>query len=205
MQINADIHETTTRAGYKGQTSQLSPSFSCLHEDEGLHATLDKSDGCDTMTKPTKVQSALLLNVVVRERTTIFELFASEDQTLLVRGNALLVLYLCLHIVDGVRRLHLQCDRLSCQCLHENLHAATKTKDKVKSRFFLNVVVRERAAVLELLAGKNQTLLVRRDTLLVLDLGFDVIDCVGRFDFEGDGLSRQSLDENLHATAKTKH
>ena len=44
------------------------------------------------MIKRTKVQSALLLNVIVRERATIFELFASKDQTLLVRGNAFLIL-----------------------------------------------------------------------------------------------------------------
>ena len=34
----------------------------------------------------------------------------------------------------------------------------------------LNVVVRERAAVLELLASEDQALLIRRDALLILDL-----------------------------------
>ena len=38
----------------------------------------------------------------------------------------------------------------------------------------LDVVVRERAAVLELLAGEDQALLVGRDALLVLDLGIGV-------------------------------
>jgi len=34
---------------------------------------------------------------------------------------------------------------------------------------------------------------------LVLDLGFDVIDGVRGFDLEGDCLSGESLDEDLHA------
>ena len=39
-----------------------------------------------------QVESALLLDVVVGKGTTIFKLLASEDQTLLIGGNALLVL-----------------------------------------------------------------------------------------------------------------
>ena len=35
---------------------------------------------------------------------------------------------------------------------------------------------------------------------LVLDLGFDVIDGVGGFHLEGNGLAGKSLDEDLHAT-----
>ena len=52
--------------------------------DENLHATTETED---------KVKSALLLDIVVRKSATIFELLASEDQTLLVgrdsanRGN----------------------------------------------------------------------------------------------------------------------
>jgi hypothetical protein len=46
-----------------------------------------------------------------------------------------------------------------------------------------------------LFSGEDQTLLVRRNALLVLDLAFDIVDCVGRFDFEVDGLAREGLDE----------
>ena len=53
----------------------------------------------------------------------------------------------------------------------------------------LDVVVRKSAAVLELLASEDQALLVRGDALLVLDLGLDVVDGVGRLDLEGDGLA----------------
>ena len=34
---------------------------------------------------------------------------------------------------------------------------------------------------------------------LVLDLGFDVIDGIGGFHLEGDGLSGEGLDKDLHA------
>lgn len=50
-------------------------------------------------------------------------------------------------------------------------------------------VVRKGPAVLELLSGEDQSLLVRGDTLLVLDLGLDIVDGVGGLDLEGDGLS----------------
>jgi hypothetical protein len=43
-------------------------------------------------------------------------------------------------------------------------------------------VVGKGSAILELLSSKDQSLLVRGDTLLVLDLGFDIVDSVGGFD-----------------------
>ena len=56
----------------------------------------------------------------------------------------------------------------------------------MEGRLLLDVVVREGAAVLELLAGKDEALLVGRDALLVLDLGLDVVDRVRRLDLKGD-------------------
>ncbi len=79
----------------------------------------------------------------------------------------------------------------------KNLVPPTKTKDQVKGGLLLDVVVREGAAILELLPGKDQALLVGGNPLLVLDLGFDVVDGVRRLDVEGDGLSGEGLDENL--------
>ncbi len=55
------------------------------------------------MMQPTKVQSALLLNVVIRKCMTIFKLFASKEETLLVWRNAFLILDLCLHVVNHIR------------------------------------------------------------------------------------------------------
>jgi len=60
----------------------------------------------------------------------------------------------------------------------------------VKGRLLLDVVVREGAAVLKLLSGEDQTLLIRGDSLLVLNLGLDVLDRVRGLDIEGDSLTR---------------
>jgi len=48
--------------------------------------------------------------------------------------------------------------------------AAAQTQHEVQSRLLLNVVVGQRAPVLELLAGEDEALLIRRDALLVLNL-----------------------------------
>ena len=61
--------------------------------------------------------------------------------------------------------------------------------------YLLDVVVAEGTAVLQLLAGEDQTLLVRRNALLVLDLALDIVDGVARLHLEGDSLARQGLHE----------
>ena len=124
------------------------------------------------------MEGALLLDIVVGKGAPILQLLASEDQTLLVRGNALLVLDLGLDIVNGVRGLHLKGDGLAGEGLHEDLHASPKAEDKVKGGFLLDIVVGEGAPILQLLAGKDQTLLVWGNALLVLDLGLDIVNGV---------------------------
>ena len=61
----------------------------------------------------------------------------------------------------------------------------------------LDVVVGEGPAVLQLLAGEDETLLVGGDALLVLDLRLHIVDRVRGLDLEGDGLARQGLDEAI--------
>jgi len=78
------------------------------------------------------------------------------------------------------------------------LGTTTKAEHKVEGGLLLDVVVRKGAAVLKLLACENQTLLIGGDSLLVLDLGLDVVDGVRGLHLEGDRLSREGLDENLH-------
>ena len=63
--------------------------------------------------------------------------------------------------------------------LDEHLHATAQAQHQVERRLLLDVVVGQGAAVLQLLAGKDQALLVGGDALLVLDLGLDVLDRVG--------------------------
>ena len=62
----------------------------------------------------------------------------------------------------------------------------------------LDVVVAESAAVFELFAGENQSLLIGWDTLLVLNFGLDVFDRVTGLDFQCDRFTSQSFDEDLH-------
>jgi hypothetical protein len=111
------------------------------------------------------VKCRLLLDVVIREGASVFELLTRKDEALLVGRDALLVLDLRLDIVNGVGRLDLKSDRLAREGLDENLHAATEAEHEVKGGFLLDVVVGQGPAVLELLAREDKTLLVRRDAV----------------------------------------
>merc|ERR1740139_605946 len=96
-----------------------------------------------------QVKSGLFLDVVVRESTAILKLLPCKDKTLLVRRDAFLILDLSFHVVDGIRRFHIQRNGLSSQSFHKDLHASTKTKHQVKSGLFLDVIVRESTAILK--------------------------------------------------------
>ena len=52
-----------------------------------------------------------------------------------------------------------------------SLAATTQTEHQVKGRLLLDVVVAQSAAILQLLASKDETLLIWRDALFVLNLG----------------------------------
>merc|ERR1711879_1035106 len=85
--------------------------------------------------------------------------------------------------------------------LTKNLHrTTTKAQDKMEGGFFLNIVIRESPAIFQLLSSEDQSLLLRRDALFVLDLRLDVGDRVVGLDIQGDRLSREGLDEDLHGT-----
>ena len=77
-------------------------------------------------------------------------------------------------------------------------HAAAEAEHEVECRLRPDVVMRQRAAVLDLLAREDEALLVRRDTLHVQDLLLDALAHVRRLDVEGDGLVRKEFDEDLH-------
>jgi len=175
--------------------------ITCLHvECDGLaRQCLDKDLHASTQSE-NKMQCGLFLNVVVRESSSIFQLFACKDQALLIWGNTFFVLNLCFDIVNGVTRFHIKGDGLSRQRLDKDLHASSQSQDKVKSGLFLDVVVRQSAPILELLACKDQALLIWGNTLFVLNLCFDIVNGVTCFHIKGDGLSRQRLHKDLHAS-----
>ena len=114
------------------------------------------------------MEGGLLLDVVIGESPPVFQLLAGEDQPLLIRRDALLVLDLGLDVLYGIRGLDLERDRLSSQRLDEDLHSTTETQDQVESGFLLDVIIRKGATIFQLLSSEDQPLLVRGDSLLVL-------------------------------------
>ena len=77
----------------------------------------------------------------------------------------------------------------SVDLLFTLLSPSAETQDQVQGGFLLDVVVAQCTPVLQLLSGKDETLLIRGDSLLVLDLSLDVVDRIGRFDIQCDGLA----------------
>ena len=82
---------------------------------------------------------------------------------------------------------------------------------EVEGALLLDIVVGEGAPVLELLHGEaeEKPLLIRRNSLLVLNLCLDVLDRIGRLHLEGDGLAGErpkyvkDVDKDLHAASES--
>ena len=62
----------------------------------------------------------------------------------------------------------------------------------------LDIEICESSAILQLLARKDEPLLIARNALLVGDLRFYTLDCVARLNLECDRLPCESLDKDLH-------
>jgi len=150
------------------------------------------------------MESRLLLDVVVREGSAVLELLSSEDKSLLIWWDSLLVLNLGLNILDGVSWLNVKGDGLTSQGLDEDLHTTSKSEDQVKGRLLLDVVVGKSSSILKLLTSEDKSLLIWWDTLLVLDLSLDVLNGVSWLDIKGDGLTGEGLDEDLHTSSKSE-
>jgi len=150
------------------------------------------------------VEGRFLLDIVIRKSSAILKLLAGKDESLLIGGDALLVLNLSLDILDGVRSLDVQGNSLASQSLDEDLHATAESEHEMESGLLLNVIVRKGSAVLELLSSENESLLIGGDALLVLDLSLDIFNGVRSLNIKGDGLASESLDEDLHTTAESK-
>jgi len=71
------------------------------------------------------MEGRFFLDVVIRKGSSIFELFSSEDQSLLLWWDSFLILDLCLDIRNRVIWLDVQSDRLSGEGFHEDLHGTT--------------------------------------------------------------------------------
>jgi len=101
------------------------------------------------------VKGRLLLNVVIGESATVLELFAGENQPLLIGWDSFLVLDLSLDVFDAVRWFDLQGDGLAGQGLNENLHSTAETQNQVKGRLFLDVVIGESTPIFQLFSSED--------------------------------------------------
>jgi hypothetical protein len=97
-----------------------------------------------------------------------------------------------------------------------SLLSTSQPQNQVQSRLLLDIVVAQGSSILQLLTSKDKSLLVWWDTLLVLDLGLDIINGIRGLDFQSDCLSSQTetvswlsqharvrysrLDKDLHTT-----
>jgi len=124
------------------------------------------------------MEGRLLLDIVVRQSPSIFQLFSGKDEPLLVWRNAFFVLDFGLDILDGVRSLNLQGDGLSGQRFDKDLHTSTEPKYQMEGRLLLDIVVRQSPPIFQLFASEDKPLLVWRNAFLVLDLGFHILDGV---------------------------
>jgi len=71
-------------------------------------------------------------------------------------------------------------------------------KNQMERWLFLDVVVCKSSLIFQLLSSKNQTLLIRGDSFLVLNFLLDVVNRIRWFNFQRDGLSSKSLYKDLH-------
>ena len=93
------------------------------------------------------MERTFLLNVVIGESTAIFELFARENQTLLIRWDPLFVLNLGLDVVNGVRWLHIEGNGLSRKGLDEDLKSLKREKGRKEETTSVDGVIRMLAAM----------------------------------------------------------
>ena len=147
------------------------------------------------------MKSAFLLDIVIRKCLSILQLLACKDESLLIRRNAFLVLNLLLHIFNRVRRFRIKSNCLPREGLNKDLHPATKAKHQVKSAFLLDIVIRKRLSFFQLLACKDESLLIRRNAFLVLNLLLHVLNRVRGFNIEGNSLASKCLYKDLHGIA----
>ena len=87
--LDLSLHVLNSVAGFNIEGDGLSGKGL----NENLHTTTETED---------EMEGRLLLDVVVAEGAAVFELLASEDEALLIWGDAFLVLDLGLDVLNGV-------------------------------------------------------------------------------------------------------
>merc|ERR1712025_183990 len=110
------------------------------------------------------MEGAFLLDVVVREGSSILQLLSSKNQSLLIWGNSFLILDLGLDILNGIGRFNLKSDGFASQGLDEDLHTTSQSENQMQGAFLLDIVIRKSSSIFQLLSSKDQPLLVWGNT-----------------------------------------
>jgi len=124
------------------------------------------------------VECRFFLDVVISKSSTIIKLFTSKDESLLIWRNSFFVLDFLFDVFNGVRRFNFESDSFSSQGFDEDLHTTSKSENKMKSGFFLDVVISKSSSIIELFSSKDESLLIWRNTFFVLNFGFNVFNGV---------------------------
>jgi hypothetical protein len=149
------------------------------------------------------MESRFFLNVIVAESSSIFKLFSSENESLLIGWNSFFVLDFSFNIFYWVSAFNFESDCFSSQGFDKDLHTSSKSQDQVESRFFLDVIVAESSSIFKLFTSENESLLIGWDSFFVLDFSFYVFNCISCIYFESDCFSSKSFDKDLHTSSKS--
>ncbi len=89
----------------------------------------------------------------------------------------------------------------SCDICGLNTTRSTTSKPQyqVQCWFFLNIVINEHSSILKLRSCEYESLLIRWNSLLVLNLLFYSFHYIIRWYIQCNGFSSKSLDKDLHA------
>ena len=145
-----------------------------------------------------EMESTLLSDVIVCHCPSIFEALSSEDKSLLAWGDSFFVLNFGLDSLNGVSAFDFHSHSLSCQCSHKDLHSSSESEDHMNCALLLYVVVSEAPVILKLFACEDESLLVSRNSLSVLDELLEMGDAVSWLHLASHGLPSKCLHEDLH-------
>eukprot|EP00413_Alexandrium_margalefii_P003569 CAMPEP_0204520966 /NCGR_PEP_ID=MMETSP0661-20131031/5535_1 /ASSEMBLY_ACC=CAM_ASM_000606 /TAXON_ID=109239 /ORGANISM="Alexandrium margalefi, Strain AMGDE01CS-322" /LENGTH=185 /DNA_ID=CAMNT_0051526539 /DNA_START=17 /DNA_END=572 /DNA_ORIENTATION=- len=143
------------------------------------------------------------LDLVIRQKLVVFHVPGLVDQPHLLGGVAHKLLEVLLDGPDLRLRevVVVQEDVPPLGRRDVDLEAAQEAQDQVDGGLLLDVVVRERAPVLELLPREGEALLPGGDALPRFDLRLHAVASVGDLAVQGDRPAGGGLHEDLHGAS----
>ena len=136
-----------------------------------------------------QVERGLLLDIVVGQGAPVLKLFAGKDQSLLVRGNSLLVLK--------------QGQTINAEFVTIIIETQVGFTQQAPDyatvlRNFVTIIIKAHVRIQGHQAlGRGQHLTMQP----YLNFGLHILDGVAGLHLQGDGLPRQRFDEDLHGDA----